>query len=72
MTLSSYADARAVVTVGEGKHYSLGLDLDYLAQANPLEVMAFIESLQAILLRILTFPMVTVAAINGEPDKLLH
>ncbi len=62
---SSYEDAKAVVTIGEGKHYCLGLDLDYLATASPEEAMAFAVNLQGMLLRILTFPLVTVAAING-------
>ena len=55
-----------MVTIGEGKHYCLGLDLDYLGSASALEALAFSDSLQQLLLRILTFPLVTVAAINGK------
>ena len=65
-TPHSYEDAKAVVTIGEGKHYCLGLDLDYLGSASALEAMAFIDNLQQLLLRTLTFPLVTVAAINGK------
>ncbi|XP_064406406.1 uncharacterized protein LOC135351347 [Halichondria panicea] len=62
----SYEDAKAVVTIGDGKHYCLGLDLDYLSTAPADDALMFSENLQKLLLRILTFPLVTVAAINGH------
>ena len=64
--LPSYEDAKCVVTIGEGKHYCLGLDLEYLAGCSMMESYTFSETLQKLMLRILTFPLVTVAAINGE------
>lgn len=54
-----------MVTIGEGKHYSLGLDLECLATLNVVEMQNFSSSLQRVLRRLLTFPLVTVAALNG-------
>ena len=55
-----------LVTIGVGKHYSLGLDLEWMA-TQPMEVLAeFGNTSQKVLARLLTFPLVTVAALNGE------
>ena len=62
----SFEDATAVVTMGEGKYYSLGLDLPVLATMSVVEITQFSHDVQKLLLRILTFPLVTVAAINGR------
>lgn len=51
--------------MGEGKYYSLGLDLSALQLMSGMEMMYFADDLQKLLLRLLTFPLVTVAAING-------
>ena len=63
--LCSYEDAVAMVTIGKGKHFSLGLDLEGLISLSAPEIMEFSYELQKLLGRILTFPLVTVAAING-------
>lgn len=62
---NSYEDATALVTMGEGKFYSLGLDLAALRGFSAIETQQFSDDLQNLLLRLLTFPLVTVAAING-------
>ena len=54
-----------MVTIGKGKHFSLGLDLEGLITLSAPEIMEFSDGLQKLLGRILTFPLVTVAAING-------
>lgn len=54
-----------MVTIGKGKHFSLGLDLEGLVSLSAPEIMEFSDELQKLLGRILTFPLVTVAAING-------
>ena len=54
-----------MVTIGKGKHFSLGIDLEGLISLSALEIMEFSDGLQKLLGRILTFPLVTVAAING-------
>jgi enoyl-CoA hydratase/carnithine racemase len=55
----------ALVTTATGKHYSLGLDLDWIF-AHPESQMAYVMSVQDLLARLLTLPMVTVAAIPGH------
>ena len=62
----SYEDITAMVTIGEGKYYSLGLDLVTLATLSAMEIEQFVNDIQRLLLRLLTFPLVTVAAINGQ------
>jgi Delta3-Delta2-enoyl-CoA isomerase len=54
----------AVVTTGEGKFYSNGLDLDWLGSA--ADPGAFMDKVHQLLVRILTFPALTVAAVNGH------
>lgn len=56
-----------MVTIGEGKFYSLGLDLELMASMSAFEMVSFSNNLQKLLARLLTFPLVTVAAINGDP-----
>jgi len=55
----------ALVTVGEGKFYSNGLDLDWLGQ-NFDQYEAYVEQVQALFARVLTLPVPTVAAMNGH------
>lgn len=62
--LAATGDA-ALVTTGTGKFYSNGLDLDWLA-AHLDEAGSYVATIQALFARMLTFPMVTVAAMNGH------
>jgi enoyl-CoA hydratase/carnithine racemase len=55
----------ALVTTGEGKFYSNGLDLDWLMSAGA-EAASFIPDVHRLLGRILGFPAFTVAAVNGH------
>ncbi len=59
------AGPKALVTTGAGKFYSNGLDLDYM-QSGEVEPGAYVESVLAIMSRLLTFPAITVAAMNGH------
>ena len=54
------------MTIGEGKYYSLGMDLDRMAKMPGRGSFDFVYEIQMLLARLLTFPLVTVAAINGE------
>jgi hypothetical protein len=65
--LCRYEEARFLVTTAVGKHYSLGLDLEWMAEQSALEVMQFSNDTQKVLARLLTFPLVTIAAISGKP-----
>jgi Delta3-Delta2-enoyl-CoA isomerase len=56
---------KALVTTGSGKFYSNGLDLEYM-QSGEIEPGAYVESVLAIMSRVLTFPAITVAAMNGH------
>jgi enoyl-CoA hydratase/carnithine racemase len=55
----------ALVTTGEGKFYSNGLDLDWLGGAGA-EAAGFIDDVHRLLGRVLGFPAITVAAVNGH------
>ena len=52
-----------MVTVSDGKHYSLGLDVDLLSGG--VDMIQYLFDVQKLYRRLLTFPMVTVAAANG-------
>lgn len=56
----------ALVTCGEGKFYSNGLDLDWMANAGQAAALENVQRVHELLARLLTFPMITVAAINGH------
>eukprot|EP00899_Mesostigma_viride_P010432 jgi/Mesvir1/19390/Mv10425-RA.1 len=58
-------ESAALVTVGQGKFFSNGLDLQWLAK-HPRQVEPFIHSFQVLLARFLCFPLPTVAVINGH------
>ncbi|HEY5251283.1 MAG TPA: enoyl-CoA hydratase/isomerase family protein [Acidimicrobiales bacterium] len=55
----------AVVTTGQGKFFSNGLDLDWMGQAGD-DAGAMVVDVQRILGRLLRLPAVTVAAVNGH------
>ena len=55
----------ALVTVGEGKYFSNGLDLEWL-MADGATDTGFIDDVHRMLHRVLTLDMITVAAINGH------
>ena len=58
------AAGAALVTTGEGKFFSNGLDLDWLLSG--ADNSGFFEGLHALFARLLTFPTATAAAINGH------
>jgi enoyl-CoA hydratase/carnithine racemase len=59
-------DARALVTTGTAKYYSNGFDLTFLGGLERDALIEFLTTTEALLARTLTFPMPTVAAINGH------
>jgi Delta3-Delta2-enoyl-CoA isomerase len=56
---------RAMVTAATGKFFSNGLDLEWLS-ANGNAGDGYLASVQALLARVLTLPVVTVAAVQGH------
>jgi enoyl-CoA hydratase/carnithine racemase len=57
---------KALVTTGEGKFFSNGLDLDWAFRERKDDFPAYITDVLAVLGRVLTFPCTTVAACNGH------
>ena len=55
----------ALVTTGEGKFYSNGLDLDWLGSVGS-EATGFLSDVHLLFGRLLGFPVVTVAAVTGH------
>ncbi|MEU4647243.1 enoyl-CoA hydratase/isomerase family protein [Nocardia fluminea] len=58
-------DAHGLITTGSGKFYSNGLDLDWL-MANGDRAEWYVGRVQELFARILTFPLPTIAAVNGH------
>ncbi len=58
-------DVDALITVGQGKFYSNGLDLGFITQSDENKLADFMNDYSRLMARFLTFPMPTVAAING-------
>lgn len=56
----------ALVTTGEGKFFSNGLDLAWLGGAGAGEAERFLADVHRMFARLLAFPVPTVAAINGH------
>lgn len=56
----------ALVLTGEGKYFSLGLDLDWMVGAGEDGAKESLRGLQSLLARLLSYPVVTVAAVNGH------
>jgi len=57
--------ACALVTTGDGKFYSNGMDLDWLATV-PSRAGDYLRAIYRLLGRVLSFPAITVAAVNGH------
>jgi enoyl-CoA hydratase/carnithine racemase len=55
-----------VTTGGEGKFYSNGLDLDWLMEQGQEQGEAFVREVFALLARMLSYSLPTVAAMNGH------
>ncbi len=67
LTEVEQADApKALVTVGSGKFYSNGLDLEYMTGEGRSRAGDYLASVLGLMKRLLTFPMVTVSAMNGH------
>jgi enoyl-CoA hydratase/carnithine racemase len=58
--------ATALVTTGAAKHYSNGFDIDFLGSLTGDALRGFMDRTMAVLGRLLTFPVPTVAAVDGH------
>ncbi len=64
-TIEGAEGPRALVTVGAGKFFSNGLDLDHVG-ANPDDLLPYLARVHALFARVLSLPCATVAAMNGH------
>jgi enoyl-CoA hydratase/carnithine racemase len=64
-TVEEAEGPRALVTVGAGKFFSNGLDLDHVG-ANPDDLLPYLARVHALFARYLSLPCATVAAMNGH------
>ena len=62
-------DVDALVTIGSGKFFSNGLDLAFVLDSDRDNVSDFMKAYSKLMARFLTFPMPTVAAINGKMPR---
>lgn len=60
------AGAHALVTTGEGKFYSNGLDLDWMGSAGTEATLAHITRVHDLYKRMLALPLISVCALNGH------
>jgi enoyl-CoA hydratase/carnithine racemase len=58
--------AGSLVTTGEGKFYSNGLDLEWLLRPDTEDMREFVAEVEKLLARVIEFPLITVAACNGH------
>ncbi|MBM7366898.1 enoyl-CoA hydratase-related protein [Gordonia hydrophobica] len=63
--LEASTEPAVLITTGDGKFYSNGLDLEWLG-AHPEQHQAYVDRVQALFARVLTLPVPTVAAVNGH------
>lgn len=59
------AEPLPLVTAGDGKFYSNGLDLDWLSE-HPTEMEPYVARVHALFARVLALGVPTVAAVNGH------
>ncbi|GAA3579690.1 enoyl-CoA hydratase/isomerase family protein [Amycolatopsis ultiminotia] len=64
-TVVAGAEPAALVTVGGGKFYSNGLDLDWLS-AHGADSEKYVAEVHELLARVLSLPVPTIAAVNGH------
>lgn len=66
-SLAELADEGGPVVIGgSGKFFCNGLDLDWLGSASSVDIDSFFAGLNRVLARLLSFPGVVVAALNGH------
>ncbi|XP_033625971.1 enoyl-CoA delta isomerase 2, peroxisomal-like isoform X1 [Asterias rubens] len=58
--------AKAMIITGVGKFFSCGLDTAWISQQDTATLTEFFPAYENLLQRMLTFPLVTLAAINGH------
>uniref|UniRef100_A0A2C9M1D0 Uncharacterized protein n=1 Tax=Biomphalaria glabrata TaxID=6526 RepID=A0A2C9M1D0_BIOGL len=67
-----YESCKGLITTGVGKFYGNGLDLEWLANITPEDGLEFRSILNRCIKRLLSFPLPTLAAINGLLIQILY
>ncbi|KAL3860295.1 hypothetical protein ACJMK2_010434 [Sinanodonta woodiana] len=62
----SKPDTQILITIGSGKFYSNGIDLEWLATQSTDGVQKYIDALNSLMIRLMVYPMPTVAIVNGH------
>lgn len=57
---------RILVTTGSAKHYSNGLDTEFIGQVDAQELGEYVDRVFQLVYRIMLLPVPTVAAVNGH------
>lgn len=65
-TVEADAEATALITTGHSKFYSNGLDLEWLTTQDGDAMRDFVADLLNLFARIMSFPLPTIAAMNGH------
>lgn len=63
--LEATSEPAALITMGTGKFYSNGLDLEWLGE-NADQLDTYVGRVESLFARVLTLPVPTVAAVNGH------
>jgi len=63
--IATSSEPAVLVTVGSGKFFTNGLDLEWLG-AHPDELGSYVDRIHAMFSKVLTLPVATVAAVNGH------
>ncbi|GAB3389128.1 enoyl-CoA hydratase/isomerase family protein [Amycolatopsis echigonensis] len=64
-TVTAGKEPAALVTIGRGKYYSNGLDLDWLT-SHPDDAGKYVAGIHDLFARVLALPVPTIAAVNGH------
>uniref|UniRef100_A0A0B6YA29 Uncharacterized protein n=1 Tax=Arion vulgaris TaxID=1028688 RepID=A0A0B6YA29_9EUPU len=64
--VESNESCKGLITTGAGKYYGNGLDLEWMLTLSGSNLTRFILTIHELLKRILYFPLLTVAALNGH------
>lgn len=69
---SSNQDAKVLITIGEGKFFSNGLDLERMKSFTANDFQQFEKYMKHLIKKMLTFPLITIAALNGNGSLMIN
>ena len=72
LSLFRCKNVQFLITTGDGKFYSNGLDQSFLKMCTTEEFLVTLNLMNNTFTRLLTFPVLTVAALNGTNNILVQ